>query len=406
MKVLLIDVNCKNSSTGQIVYNIYSYLNNNGIEAAVCYGRGAKIKENNIFKFGLDLETWFHAMMTRLTGYMGYFSFFSTKRLIKFIKKFKPDIVHLHEIHSYFVNVNTLLSFLKKNNIKTILTLHCEFFYTGKCGHSFDCEKWKTQCTKCPRKKDYPKSLFFDKTRFMFNQKKRLLQDFPNLIVTAPSQWLADRAKQSFLKNRKIVCIPNGIDINIFCPQDASDIRRELDIKQDEKVVLSVAPHIMNKSKGGKYVLEIAEKLQNEPMKFILVGADGIQKEEQGNIIKFGPIYDKSRLAKLYSLADMFLICSQKENFPTTCLEAQCCGTPIYGFDTGGTKETSIYEENRFVDYEDVNSLVKIIAAVPLKNDKVSATISELAKQKYGNKAMSTSYIALYNELYEYEKTK
>lgn len=401
MKVLLIDVNCKNSSTGQIVYSVYSYLNSNGHDSAVCYGRGDKIGETNIYKFGIDIETVFHAFMTRLTGYMGYFSFFSTCRLIKFIKAFKPDVVHLHEIHSYFVNVNKLLSFLKKNKFKTVITLHCEFFYTGKCGHSLTCEKWKTECGKCPRKKDYPSSLFFDKTRTMFRQKKTLLQDFPNLIVTAPSKWLAERAKLSFLKDHKIFCVPNGIDTNIFYPQDVSDMREEMGIQSNEMVVLSVAPHLMSKLKGGEYVLKIAERLKDKPIKFILVGVDDVIKEENANVIKFGPIYDKTRLARLYSLADVFLICSERENFPTTCLEAQCCGTPIFGFNTGGTRETSVYEGNAFVDYEDIDDLVELIYGANIKDDKISKKISEIATQKFGISAMAENYLSIYKELYE-----
>ena len=401
MKVLLIDVVCKNGSTGQIVYNIYSYLNNNDHVASVCYGRGEKIQEKNIYKFGLDIETAFHAFMTRLTGYMGYFSFFSTRRLIKYIKQFKPDVVHLHEIHSYFVNVNSLLTFLKKNHIKTVITLHCEFFYTGKCGHSLECEKWKTQCGNCPRKKDYPSSLFFDRTKAMFSQKKKLLQDFPDLIVTAPSKWLANRAKDSFLNKHKIGCVPNGIDTDVFHPQDVSEIRRELGIRENEKVVLSVAPHIMSEAKGGEYVLRIAEKMSDQSVRFILVGVDGIAKEESGNVTKFGPVYDKIRLAKLYSLADVFLICSLRENFPTTCVEAQCCGTPVIGFDTGGTKETSIYGGNVFVPYNDLDALVEIINNTSVKTELISQNISNVAINKYGIKTMCESYIELYNELHE-----
>lgn len=134
MKVLYIDVNCKQSSTGQIVYSLFSNCKKHNIETAICYGRGPKIKEQNIFKFGLDWETRLHALLTRLTGYMGKYSYFSTRRLISFIKKFKPDIVHIHELHSYFVNIKHLIYFLKKSKIKTIITNHCEFLYTGKCG--------------------------------------------------------------------------------------------------------------------------------------------------------------------------------------------------------------------------------------------------------------------------------
>lgn len=130
----MIDVNCKNSSTGRIVYDLYSNINASGDVAAVCYGRGQKIDEPNIFKFGLDWETCLHAMLTRLTGFTGCFSFFSTRRLLNFIREFQPDVVHIHELHAYFVNIKLLISYLKKAEIRIVCTLHCEFMYTGNAG--------------------------------------------------------------------------------------------------------------------------------------------------------------------------------------------------------------------------------------------------------------------------------
>lgn len=171
-RILLIDVNCKNSSTGKIVYDLYQNLRNDGREAAVCYGRGEKIEEENIFKFGLDWETNIHALCARITGYNGCYSYISTWRLIRFIDEFKPDVIHIHELHAYFVNIRPLLSYIKKKNIKVVWTFHCEYMYTGKCGHAYECTKYQKECGNCPNPKGYPKSLFFDRTREMFQMKK------------------------------------------------------------------------------------------------------------------------------------------------------------------------------------------------------------------------------------------
>ncbi|MDD3382528.1 MAG: glycosyltransferase, partial [Bacilli bacterium] len=224
MKVLLIDVNCKRSSTGKIVYDLYQELNKNNIEASIAYGRGPKIKEKNIYKFGLDLETILHMIMTRITGLTGIYSVISTMRLIRYIKKFKPDVVHIHELHAYFVNLKPLINHLKKNNIKVIHTFHCEFMYTGKCGHAYECEKFKTLCFKCPRLKEYPKSFFLDFTKYMYKQKKKLYKDFDNLTIVTPSKWLLDRVKSSFLKDKKMLVINNGIDVNVFKPYETKDL--------------------------------------------------------------------------------------------------------------------------------------------------------------------------------------
>lgn len=382
MKVLLIDVNCKNSSTGNIVYNLYSYLNSTGNDAAICYGRGPRIKEKNIFKFGLDIETYLHAFLTRITGFTGCFSFFSTKRLIMYIRKYKPDVVHIHELHAYFVNIKPLISYLKKNRIKTIMTLHCEFIYTGKCGHSIECEQWKTECKNCPHLHEYVSTIWFDHTNYMFKQKKKLLENFDGLSIITPSEWLGKRVNESFLKNKPLKIIHNGIDTSVFFPRKREHLRSKLGIGKAEKVVLSVAPHLMTKEKGGLIVREIAARFKNKNVRFIMVGVDGVRCEYESNLIISGPIYDKNLLAEYYSLADVFLICSERENFPTTCIEAQCCGTPIYGFDTGGTRETCISEYN-LVGYDDIDALEIAILDSPVKSKSTVDQLSGVARMKY-----------------------
>lgn len=395
MRVLLIDVNCKTGSTGKIVYDLYTQLNANGDEAAVCYGRGKKIKEKNIFKFGIDLETYFHAFMTRLTGYTGCFSFFSTQRLIRYIKKFKPDVVHIHELHAYFVNVVKLLNFLKKQNIKVIHTLHCNFSYTGKCGYHLECEKWKEECGKCPRLKEYVSTSFFDHTKKMFLAKKKAFAGFNNLTIVCPSKWLASYAELSFLKQYPIKVVPNGINTEIFHYKDSSELRKKLDIADDEKIVLAVAPDLMSTIKGGEWVIKLASMMESERVKFIMVGVDNCEFQHLSNVIVFNRTSNQDELASFYSLANLFLICSQKENFPTTCLEAQCCGTPVCGFDVGGTKETSIFGNNRFVNYGDLDTLKESLTKM-LDETVNKKALSDRAIGIYSNSVMFENYSKLY----------
>ena len=271
-RVLLIDVNCKGSSTGKIVYDLYTNLRADGRTAAICYGRGKNIDEENIYKFGLDWETNIHAGLSRITGYNGYFSYFSTRRLIDYIEQFKPDLIHIHELHAYFVNIKPLIEYIKSRNIPVVWTFHCEYMYTGKCGHAYECRNYQNKCGNCPAVKDYPKSLWLDKTRQMLEMKKNLLGDW-NFTIITPSQWLADRVKTSFLKDKKINVIHNGIDTRVFHPVDANELRKELKISKDCKVVLAVAPNIMSESKGGKWILQLAEKMKIENVFFVLVGA-------------------------------------------------------------------------------------------------------------------------------------
>ena len=272
-RILLIDVNCKQSSTGKIVYDLYQNIKADGRTAAVCYGRGPIVEAENIYKFGVDIETKIHAGLARLTGYNGYFSPLSTKRLIKYIKDYKPDLIHIHELHAYFVNIKPLIEYIKKTGIPVIWTFHCEYMYTGKCGHAYECLGFTNNCGNCPAVKDYPKSLWIDKTKQMFSMKKALLEDW-NFTIVTPSKWLADRVKISFLKNKRIKVIHNGIDTDVFMPVDSSKLREQLRIPVDNKVILAIAPDIMSERKGGQWVLKLAEKMKDENITFVMVGGE------------------------------------------------------------------------------------------------------------------------------------
>lgn len=393
MRVLQIDVNCKSGSTGKIAYDLHTQLVKDGHISAVCYGRGEKINEPNIFKFGYDWETKIHAGLTRLTGLTGYYSYFSTKRLLKYIKKFKPDVVHIHELHAYFVNLKPVINYLKENNIKTVWTFHCEFMYTGKCGHAYECEKWKAECGRCPHLRDYPKSLFFDFTKKMFRDKKKLLSDFENLTIITPSQWLADRVKESFLDDKEIHVIHNGVDTeNVFYPRNFEHLKKRHHLT-DEKIILAVAPDLMSDRKGGKYVVELAKMMKDENVKFILIGVEDLSKKFPDNVIALGRINDQIELAEYYSMANVFVICSEKETFSLTCAEAWSCGTPIVGFKSGAP-ETIFYQPfAMFV--KNKTELINEIKFFQRNNKEIK---TELLKNRnnFSTKKMNCRYLKIY----------
>mgnify|MGYP001205150081 CR=1 FL=1 len=398
MKILLIDVNCKSGSTGKIVYDLYTDLTEQGENVAICYGRGSKINDNNIYKFGLDIETKIHAGLARVTGFNGCFSPISTKRVIDYIEEFKPDLIHIHELHAYFVNIKPLIEYIKENKIPVVWTFHCEYMYTGKCGYAYDCEKWKIGCESCPAVTDYPKSMLFDWTKAMYRTKKQLLRDLDFTIVT-PSQWLADRVKLSFLGNRDIRVIHNGIDTDsVFYPRITEEIKvlKNKYHLENKKIVLAVAPNIMEERKGGKQVLQIA--CQMPELQFVLVGADE-DKRYSDNVLMIKRTKDQDELARWYSMADLFLICSKKENFPTTCLEALSCGTPIVGIDEGGTKETAPYPYGKFVGGGGTTELLQKEISTQLSIGFVRDEIRNAAVQLYSKSVMCDAYRLLYKEL-------
>lgn len=398
MKILYMDVLCKSGSTGKIVYELYKKANAAGHEAAVSYGRGAEVREHNIFKFGLDWETKLHALLTRITGYTGCFSPFSTKRLIDFIDRFQPDIIHLHEPHAYFLNLTPFFEHLAAKKIPLVYTFHCEFAFTGKCGHPLQCENWKSGCGNCPNLRDYPKTLFFDHTAAMLKEKLRLLEK-QNMVITSPSQWLADRTKLSLISDKDVRTIPNGIDTeNVFYPRDFQHLRQRHGLK-DEKVVLAVAPGLMAEHKGGRDVLRLAEKLKSENIKFILIGLEEGELKENfaENVIALGRTENQQELAEYYSMADVFVICSDMENLPTTCLEAVCCGTAVAGYDVGGTAETAPYPIGRFVPYGDIDALCENV--MELINTPAPAVHFEKMRERFSVQNMFDEYMKIYTEL-------
>lgn len=395
MKVLLIDVNCKHSSTGKIVYDLYTELNNSGNEAAICYGRGPLIKEKNIFKFGIDLETLFHAGMTRLTGLTGFFSILSTLRLINHIEKFKPDVVHIHELHAYFVNIGRLMNYLKDKNIKTVWTFHCEFMYTGKCGHAHDCEKFKKECNNCPQLREYPKSLIFDFTHYMHLRKKQYFKGFNNLTIVTPSEWLANRVRYSFLKNADIRVVYNGIDSeNVFYPRDITHLKNELGIT-NQTVLLSIATNLMSPDKGGELVLKIAKQLENENFKFIMIGVDKPEQQNLNNVISYEVIKDQTKLAEFYSLANITLQLSRKETFSLVAAESIACGTPVLGFESGATKEV-LGQNGILIEYGNIEKIIKILLDFD-KND-LPGIVDESDTLRFTKKEMFKKYFEIYME--------
>lgn len=396
MKVALIDVNCKHSSTGKIVYDLYTDLNKNGHEAAVYYGRGPKINEKNIFKFGIDLETYFHALMTRITGFTGVFSPFSTCRVIRKLKKFKPDIVHIHELHAYFINLKPIMNYLKSAPVKVIWTFHCEFMFTGKCAYTYGCNKWETECNKCPQVQEYPKSLVFDFSNPMFRQKKELFKNFDNLRIVTPSEWLEKRVKRSFLKNQPTTVINNGVDLEIFKYRE-SKLKSELNL-QNNLIILSVAPNIFDDRKGGKDVLTVAEAVKHLPIVFIMIGVEKKLDIDLNNVIQLPKTKNQFELSEFYSIADAFLILSNMENYPTTCLEALCCGTPTIGFNTGGTAETARHGFSDFVKFGDLNSIINLITN--LKNNDIESRndIINSYQTVHSKATMTNNYLNLYSK--------
>lgn len=401
MKVLQVNNVYKKGSTGKITYDIHSELLNQGIESVVCYGRGEKINEPHVYKTCGEVYSKINHLLSEFAGVMYGGCFFSTNKLIKIIKKEKPDVVHLQCINGYFVNIYRLVSWLKKHDIKTVLTLHAEFMYTANCGHALDCDKWQTGCGHCPRRKQETKSFFIDGTHKSWMKMKKAFDGFnDNLVVTSVSPWLMERAKLSpILNDKKHEVVLNGVNTDVFHFYDTSELRSQMGLT-GVKVIFHATPSFddnIKSLKGGYYVLKLAEKMLDENVKFVVAGNHPDGLKVPFNVILLGKVSDQELLAKYYSMADVTLLTSKKETFSMVTAESLCCGTPVVGFKAGAPEQISIPEYSSFVDFGDLESLheemKKFLAESFLKID-----IALTSNCKYAKQTMTENYLKIYEE--------
>lgn len=400
MKVLQVNCVYKDGSTGKITYDIHNELQKNGIGSIVCYGRGKHRKEAGVYKICGEIYAKANNLLSRFTGIMYGGCHASTQYLIKIIEKENPDIVHLQCINGYFVNIYRLLNWLKEKQIKTVLTLHAEFMYTGNCGHALDCGNWLTGCGNCPRLRAETKSLLFDNTHKAHGYMKKAFEGFEeNLTVVSVSPWLRERAENSpVLSGKHHAVIFNGIDTQVFFPRNCAELKRKHGL-QNKKVIFHVTACFREEKehlKGGYYVLELAKRLADMPVRIFVAGEHGLTGSLPDNVIMLGKIEDQKELAQYYSMADVTLLTSKKETFSMPCVESLCCGTPVVGFEAGAPEQISLRQYSAFVPYGDLDGLerqVKLCLSVP---DNRREAMAQEAGRAYSKQKMADKYIDVY----------
>ncbi|SFF58671.1 Glycosyltransferase involved in cell wall bisynthesis [Halobacillus alkaliphilus] len=398
MKVIQVNAVYPSGSTGKIVKDLHTQLLENGHESIICYGRGGRVNDQNVHKTAPELVMKMQSLRSKITGYAYGGSLYSTLSLKKIINKENPDIVHLHCINSYMVNIYKLLKFLKKNKIKTVLTLHAEFMYTAGCAHALDCEKWKSGCGSCPQKNSgRPSSKIFDRSADEWVLMKEAFEGFDNLIITSVSKWLHDRAIQSpFFLDKEMKVVLNGIDTeNTFKLVDATKLKKRFEIN-GEKIVLHVTPSFNQPIKGGKNVIKLAKALENENIRFFIVGFDGDADNLPKNVTAISRTNNQRDLAMFYSLADVTLLTSEKETFSMVCAESLACGTPVVGFKAGAPETISLNEYSEFVEQGNIKELEKTIKKWLFKKESDPIDISSKAQEVYSKKLMYEQYLKLY----------
>ncbi len=336
MKILQINEVYRILSTGRTTLELEEELRKYGHESLVAYAyrevpvrRKEKKKEleKGHYVIGTAFDRKIHALCSRLSGLQGYFSNGATHKLIGYIKKQKPDIVHLHNVHGNFMNLNKLLAYLGKNDIAVVVTLHDCWFYTGRCTHYTvnGCYQWRDGCQKCPNNRNTPPTWFFDRCSRMWEDKNKYFSTIKNLAVIGVSDWITNQAECSFLKDARLVKrIYNWIDFDVFQLTEAQDIRESLNIGE-EFVILSVAA-VWGRAKGLPGIIKLAQKLTD--CTFLLVGGMDSSAVLPANIKLIPLTNNPYSLAKIYSAADVYLSLSKEESFGKTVAEALACGTP------------------------------------------------------------------------------
>lgn len=397
MKILQINTVYPNGSTGKIALGIHNMCKQHNYECITGY----RYKENkneveDTFTVSSYLDCHIHNRLAGYTGLQGCFSQFRTLMFLKKVKKYSPDIIHLHNIHGSYINIGMLFKFIKKHNIKVIWTLHDCWSFTGFCPHFTlnKCEKWKSGCENCPESYNIPFNKLFDTVKFMYFRKKKYFTDIDNMILVTPSEWLKNLVEKSFLKNFPCVVINNGIDTDIFQPK-SNDFREKYNISLNKKIVLGVS-FGWGYKKGLDVFKDIAKLLDDKKYQIVLVGTDEkVDKKLPENIISIHRTANQEELASFYSAADVFVNPTREDTFPTVNLEALACGTPVITFNTGGSPECINEKSGVVVEYNNIEDLVKqinrICTEIPYAAEDCCAVGSSFNKN---NKFKE--YLALY----------
>jgi len=342
MKVLMINVVCGIRSTGRICTNLATALEDQGHEVKIAYGREDVPEQFKKYavRIGSDLDVKLHGVKARLLDGVGFGSKVATEKFIRWVTAYDPDIIHLHNIHGYYINVEVLFKYLKICGKKIIWTLHDCWSFTGHCVY-FDyvgCDKWKTGCEHCPQKSEYPARIGPDMSKQHFALKKNLFTGIKDMTLVTPSQWLADLITESYMREYRTRVIYNGVDTVTFKPTD-SNVKEKYNCK-NKNIVLGVAS-VWDKRKGLSSFFELAKYL-DDTYQIILVGLSKEQIENlPENIIGIERTNSVQELAELYSAAYVFVDTTLEDNYPTTNIEAIACGTPVITYETGGSPESA-----------------------------------------------------------------
>ncbi len=394
MKVIQVNTVCGTGSTGKICMALYHLSEAAQITPYIAYGRNTAPATINSYKIGSKSDFYCHVLHNFIKGENGFASSKQTMRFINWLQNLRPDLIHLHNIHGFYLNVELLFHYLRSIKVPVIWTFHDCWPFTGHCAH-FDyinCDKWKNGCNTCPQHRQaYPYSIFKDNSKSSYLRKKNAFTGMPDLTIVTPSKWLADLVRCSFLKEYETLVIPNGIDLNLFQPASHTYV-------SSPKIILGVA-NIWTARKGVQFFEEMANLLSREYV-IQLVGLSSKQvnyfrRKYPGKIFPVQHTQSIEELVRLYQQAYVFVNPTLEDTFPTTNLEALACGTPVITFNTGGSPECIAESCGIVVKEKTANSLVEAIHSLG-NNSLITSDACRKQALHYSDQENFKKYIDLY----------
>ena len=386
-------------STGRIAEEIGILAIQKGWESYIAFGRFPRSSKSKLIRIGSDWEILLHGLRTRLFDQHCLGSNNATKKLLEQIVEIKPDIIHLHHLHGYYINIEILFNFLANASIPVVWTFHDCWSITGHCAY-FDyvgCNKWKIECNKCQQKKEYPASLFIDRSTKNYYLKKTIFTSVRSMVVVPVSNWLENIVHDSFMGSIPIQTIHNGIDTSVFKPQSNTRETRKKYGVGERFMILGVASP-WNKRKGLSDFIELSRRLNDDEV-IVLVGLNDSQlKQLPSNVIGLTKTENRQELVELYSAADLFINPTWEDNFPTTNIESLACGTPLVTYRTGGSVEAISSKTGFIVEKGDISGLIKVIRNV---KEIGKATFSDACRKRAVNLFSKDDRFAEYLVLYE-----
>lgn len=411
MKVLQINAAYGVGSTGMIVRDIESLCERAGIESYVASPDKRVLEAKHGYVIGNVIDHKIHGLLSRIHGKQAYFSHIPTKLFLRWMDKIKPDIVHLHNLHSNYIHLNMLLHYLAEKDINTIITLHDCWFYTGGCFHytTVGCNKWLEDCRNCPKQKQDTPSIFTKRSAQVLADRKKYLLAIPHLYITGVSEWMSHEPSKTFLKDVPNYVIPNGIDMDVFKPT-VSDIRSRLNLKGKYVIMGPASKWLLPVNKN--ILIRFTQLMQaNEVLLLFGVWSDNQLSYlsslnlPKGKVYTYGYTKDLRELASLYTMADVFVNVSREDSLSLINVEAQACGTPVVTFDQTGPKETVDNINSFSVPVGDFERLYETIREVHRNMDKETSKKCRLfVRNRFDMHDKYQLYIELYKKTTDYSQ--